>query len=215
MSATLSPHCRAALPLAKRNYLVLVLAERSKIPPKGSHGLDDATADPEKLKQFFAANPRGNIGIACAASRVVCLDVDHHREEADGNATLAALEAELGALPETVETLTGTGGRHLYFAAPAGVEFRGSLGAGLDIRHNAYCVCPPSIHPDTNEEYRWIRSPLDRMPRNCLPRGSPAWSSPPRRWPLSRRLSSHARPAAHLGETRAGRTNSKRCEPRQ
>jgi hypothetical protein len=164
MSATLSPHCRAALPLAKRNYLVLVLAERSKIPPKGSHGLDDATADPEKLKQFFAANPRGNIGIACAASRVVCLDVDHHREEADGNATLAALEAELGALPETVETLTGTGGRHLYFAAPAGVEFRGSLGAGLDIRHNAYCVCPPSIHPDTNEEYRWIRSPLDRMP---------------------------------------------------
>ena len=159
-----SPHCRVALALAARGYHVLVLAERSKIPPKGSHGLDDATVDPEKLKQFFAANPRGNIAIGCAASRVVCLDVDHHREEADGNATLAALEAELGALPETVEALTGTGGRHLYFAAPAGVEFRGSLGLGLDVRFNAYCVCPPSIHPDTNEEYRWIRSPLDQMP---------------------------------------------------
>jgi len=164
VSAINSPMLAAALALAARGYHVLVLAERSKIPPKGSHGLDDTTVDPEKLKQFFAANPRGNIGIACAASRVVCLDVDHHKEEADGNATLAALEAELGALPETVETMTGTGGRHLYFAAPAGVEFRGSLGLGLDVRFNAYCVCPPSIHPDTDNEYRWIRSPLDRMP---------------------------------------------------
>ena len=63
-----SPHCRVALALAERRYHVLVLAEGSKIPPKGSRGLDDATADPEKLKQFFATNPRGNLAINCAAS---------------------------------------------------------------------------------------------------------------------------------------------------
>ena len=164
MSASLSPFGREALALAARGYHVLVLAERSKIPPEGSHGLHDATRDPKVIERLFAANPRGNLGIACAASRVICLDVDHHTEEADGAATLAALEAELGKLPETVETLTGTGGRHLYFAAPAGAEFRGALGLGLDIRHNAYCVCPSSVHPDTGNEYRWIRSPLDEMP---------------------------------------------------
>jgi len=164
MSATLSHQCRVALALAKRGYHVLVLAERSKIPPDGSHGLHDATRDPKVIERLFTANPRGNLGIACAASRVVCLDVDHHTEEADGAATLAALEAELGKLPETVEALTGSGGRHLYFTAPAGAEFRGALGPGLDIRYNAYCVCPDSVHPDTGNKYRWLRSPLDEMP---------------------------------------------------
>jgi hypothetical protein len=47
---------------------------------------------------------------------------------------------------------------------PPGAEFRGKVGSGVDIRHRAYIVVAPSIHPDTGNRYRWIRSPLDQMP---------------------------------------------------
>ncbi len=162
MNATLSPLGRAALDYAARGYHVLVLAERSKIPPEGSHGLDDATTDPATITQWWTATPKANIGINCAASRVVVIDVDHHHD--DGEATLAALVAELGPLPETIEAITGGGGRHLVFTAPDGAKFRGKLGPGVDLRHHAYIAVAPSVHPDTGAVYRWVRSPLGGMP---------------------------------------------------
>jgi hypothetical protein len=61
-----------------------------------------------------------------------------------------------------VEAATGGGGQHLVFAAPAGAQFKSSLGPGVDIKHDGYIVVEPSIHPSGNL-YRWIISPFVRM----------------------------------------------------
>jgi Bifunctional DNA primase/polymerase, N-terminal/Primase C terminal 1 (PriCT-1) len=84
---------------------------------------------------------------------VMVLDVDGD----EGEATLATHERKLGALPATIESITGGGGRHVYFRAPK-VAVRnsvGKLGAGLDIRAaGGYTILPPSLHA-TGKEYCW------------------------------------------------------------
>ena len=84
---------------------------------------------------------RSPIGIATGhASRIWVLDVDI-ADGKRGDETLAALEATHGPLPDTHEVVTGSGGRHLYFAWPDGIDIRndqsGRLGPGLDIRGEA------------------------------------------------------------------------------
>ncbi|MBW8036371.1 MAG: DUF3987 domain-containing protein, partial [Planctomycetes bacterium] len=63
--------------------------------------------------------------------------------------------------PDTIECLTGGGGRHLYFAHPGGDvrNSAGTLGEGLDVRgHHGYVVAPPSNHA-SGGEYRWKADP--------------------------------------------------------
>ena len=162
MSAKLSAMLAPALALAERRFAVLALWPRTKLPLT-EHGLDDATTDAATITQWWTETPDANIGLACAVSGFVVIDIDRHGA-ADGFETLAALKDELGPLPETVEAVTGGGGSHLIFLVPTGAEFRGGLGPGVDIRHRAYIVVAPSIHPDTGRQYRWIRSPVDQMP---------------------------------------------------
>ena len=154
----------AALAYAARRFHVLACKPRAKLPLT-AHGLHDATTDPAIIATWWTATPDANVGIACAASGVVVIDVDVPGPEhaTDGRPVLAALEAELGKLPETVEEVTAGGGRHLMFAVPDGAQFVGALGAGADIRHRAYIVVAPSVRAN-GAAYRWIRSPLDQMP---------------------------------------------------
>jgi putative DNA primase/helicase len=168
MMAKVSAMLAPALAYAARGFHVLACKPRGK-QPLTKHGLHDATTNAGIITQRWTATPNANIAIACAASGLVVIDVDQHVDKktgnlVDGEATFAALKAELGPLPETVEARTGGGGRHLVFAAPKGAEFRGGLGTGLDIKHDGYILVAPSIHPDTGQLYRWVRSPLDQRP---------------------------------------------------
>jgi hypothetical protein len=149
-----------ALAYAARALHVLPCQRGGKLPIT-AHGLCDATTSAAIITQWWTATPDANIGIACAASGLVVIDVDRHG--ADGFRTMKALVAELGQLPETAAAVTGGGGRHLVFSAPACTEFRGSLGAGVDLKYHGYILVEPSIHPSGNN-YRWLRSPLDRPP---------------------------------------------------
>jgi len=79
--------------------------------------------------------------------------------EKGGKTSLDRLTAECGPFPETVEALTGGGGRHLLFAHPGnGLNIRpnaGALGDGLDVRaDDAYIVASPSSH-NTGRLYAW------------------------------------------------------------
>src|SRR5205085_1827865 len=103
--------------------------------------------------------PWMNFGLV-AASDWFALDVDlgHGGEE-----SLAKLETQYGALPKTVTSNTGGGGRHLLFKAPAdGRRVRNAtntLGdeyAGLDTRagNKGYIIAPPSMHK-SGRRYEW------------------------------------------------------------
>ena len=67
--------------------------------------------------------------------------------------------ARLGDLPNTVEVITGSRGRHIYLAC-ANVTVRNSaglLGSGIDVRGDGgYVVAPPSSH--AQGEYAWEAS---------------------------------------------------------
>ena len=87
----------------------------------------------------------GNIAIATGSkSKIWVLDVDGEI----GEASLRAIEQEIGPLPRTVEALTGGGGRHIYFANPHGdIPCSTAIRPGLDVRaEGGYVVAPPSKH---------------------------------------------------------------------
>lgn len=59
---------------------------------------------------------------------------------------------------DTLRAVTGSGGDHLYFRRPAGLEIgnsAGRLGPGLDVRAiGGYVIAPPSVHPN-GRPYAW------------------------------------------------------------
>lgn len=152
-----------AIELALQGWEVFPL--RGKIPAiKGGRGVLDATNDVVTVTKLWGKEYAGcNIGARVPESMFV-LDVDPRNGGAD---SLAALEAEHGALPETLTVVTGRGdgGTHRYFRRPQGKLSSRRLGAGLDVKTDTgYCVMPPSIHPDTWNPYQWIQRPVAAPP---------------------------------------------------
>jgi Bifunctional DNA primase/polymerase, N-terminal/Primase C terminal 1 (PriCT-1) len=138
------------------------------------HGVTNATTDAQQIRLWWTRWPEANIGIATGAeSGLVVLDVDPNK---GGALALEDLLVVHGALPETVESLTGGGGRHVAFQHQ-GSEIKNSaskLGAGLDIRGDGgYVIAPPSLHA-SGCRYEWEASshptdvPLAPMPEWLL-----------------------------------------------
>lgn len=156
---------RAAVAYAARlQWPVFPLLPRGKDPliPKarGGNGFLDATLNLETIKAWWSRWPNANVGIACDdRSALLVVDVDPRN---GGDASLAELEARYGELPSTITGLTGGGGQHYVYRRPAGVNLRGKLAEGIDIKHNGYIVAPPSIHPN-GRAYGWdaARRPLE------------------------------------------------------
>jgi hypothetical protein len=118
------------------------------------NGLMNATLDPAVIATWWSRCPTANVAIATGrASGLVVLDVDPAH---GGDDSLADLEREHGALPETIETLTGGGGRHVLLAHPGGVVANTvGIEAGLDVRGDGgYIVAPPSVHI-SSRPYVW------------------------------------------------------------
>jgi hypothetical protein len=178
------------------------------------HSFKHATTDSDTIQQWWTRHPRANIGAATGAALTAwVLDIDLHH---DGPATLAALVEEHGSLPETVESTTPRGGRHLYWSWPesGGIDCcAGRVGPGLDHRGDGgFIVLPPSARLDGR--YRWRR--------RGIPAEAPAWlldlarkprpRASPDPQPLHRNLDSYiaaavARQLADLAAAREGRRN--------
>ncbi len=93
-----------------------------------------------------APTPR-NIGILTGTpSGVWALDID---PKSGGPASLERLEAEHGPLPATYGTVTGSGGLHLLWRMPDGLDIRNGqsrLAPGLDVRGTGgMVVAAPSV----------------------------------------------------------------------
>jgi len=123
--------------------------------PRTMNGLKDGTTDEAKIRNWWAMWPNANIGIVTGdASGIVVLDVDLDKF---GEKSLEYLEEENYFLPETLQSVTGSGGSHYMFAQPQ-VSIKNSassIGQGLDMRGDGgYIVAPPSRHKSGNR-YEW------------------------------------------------------------
>jgi hypothetical protein len=102
-------------------------------------------------------------------SGLFVVDLDN-KPTVNGIENLARLAALHGELPDGPVVVTPSGGRHLYFRAPAGggPTTAGVAGPGIDTRgHGGMVVLAPSLHK-TGRRYRWDRRLSlylpDRMP---------------------------------------------------
>ncbi len=132
---------------AKHGLQVFPLTPNSKIPLKGTQGSKEATSAPEQVKAWWTANPDCNIGVATRGFIVLDVDVNHVNH-ADGYHSLEVLEEAYNKLPETLTVKTASGGRHLYFKLPEGLELPQKIAFlnGVDIKANPnnYVLLPPS-----------------------------------------------------------------------
>ncbi|GAB6899612.1 bifunctional DNA primase/polymerase [Kineosporia succinea] len=129
-----------------------------------------ATTDPGRIEAAWSRVPFG-IGIATGPSDLVVIDLDRPKTGPDGALTRPPAEwTEPGIIDgadvfdllcarsgqpvplDTYTVSTGSGGTHLYFAAPSGPDAprlrstAGHLGWLVDTRaHGGYVVAPPTI----------------------------------------------------------------------
>lgn len=163
----------AALEAAERGWYVFPLRVGSKRP--ALHGERScprtglcasghakweqrATTDADRIRAAWSHGPF-NVGIATGPSRLVVVDLDVPKNQdkgsegtPDGVATFEALCERTGhAVPDTYRTRTASGGRHLYFTAPAGVRLAntaGTIAPLVDTRAwGGYVVAAGSITP--------------------------------------------------------------------
>lgn len=145
---------RAALGFLEMQAPVFPLWEKGKIP-KTKNGYKDASLNPEQVRQWWTEWPLANIGIPTGSqSGFWVLDIDGE----EGEKSLSELERINGKLPQSVEVISGGGGRHIYFSMPAtGIipSSASKIAKGVDIRGDGgYIVAPPSIHP-SGKRYEW------------------------------------------------------------
>jgi hypothetical protein len=100
------------------------------------------------------------------------LDIDPRH---GGDESLAQLEHRQGKFPDTVESITGGGGRHIFFTYPGGKHRIRNATAlagmpGLDVRGDGgYVVAPPSLHI-SGGRYEWeASSELDEVTLAPMP----------------------------------------------
>lgn len=156
-----NPVLEAALSYAARGWYVLPLRGGTKVPAT-RNGKLDASRDPVVVAGWFDEGSSYGVGILTGTkSGIIVVDIDPRN---GGDASFAALEAQYGALPATLEAKTGGGGRHLIYALPpgtVGLHDRPNVGGfkGTDIKADGYIVGAPSGHP-SGGSYEWINDPL-------------------------------------------------------
>jgi predicted P-loop ATPase len=111
------------------------------------------TTDTDEIRRDFKRWPDANIGIVTGAVSgifVVETDTAAHGDGVDGAASLAALEAEHGALPETRMAISPSGSVHRYFRHPGRkvINSESVIAPGVDVRGDGgMVIAPPSVMP--------------------------------------------------------------------
>lgn len=114
--------------------------------PRNANGCTGATTDPNQIRDWWGKWSDANIAIA-TGSNLVVLDVDPDKGGTSNGRDL----------PETIRSVTGSGGEHWYMQGdgervPNSVEL---VGPGLDIRGDGgYVLAPPSLHK-SGRRYEW------------------------------------------------------------
>ncbi|WP_299444630.1 AAA family ATPase [uncultured Rhodospira sp.] len=140
-----------ALSWAERGVPVFPLQAGSKVPCQGSHGVHDATTDPEAIKDLWCLTPDANVGLAVGAADppLTVIDLDTKRGH-DGPDEFFALQLEAGELTPTSFTVsTPSGGQHVYFRGKT--RNRAAMVPGVDVRSDGGYVLAPGSRLDARE----------------------------------------------------------------
>lgn len=132
------------LALAGRGYHVFPLEVNGKRPIPGSHGVNDATTDPDRITAWYNQHPSCNWGLACGPSGLLVVDLDI-KSGHDGitNWNEAATAADPDRLP-TAKVETPSGGLHLYYKG-SGPSTASKIAPGIDTRgEGGYVLLPGS-----------------------------------------------------------------------
>lgn len=148
----------------KLKWSVFPVSEKNK-KPHTPHGCKDAKKDPQVIRAWWHRWPDAGIGIATGkASNLLVIDLDLDEDKGyDGMRELREWEKENGKLPETVSSITGRGGSHLYYRYDGSTEYKNRAGmlSGVDVRgEGGYVIAPPSLHPN-GTEYQWENDPRE------------------------------------------------------
>ncbi len=122
----------AALAQVEQGFAVFALGKNVKTPIT-THGFQDASRDPEKVRAQLALPACGNYGMTWppdAPTIVVTFDLDDGSDGlGDWETAVAKLKSRLGDLPVTKATRTPSGGYHLFYywtgVIPPGDELYG------------------------------------------------------------------------------------------
>lgn len=130
-----------------------VIPVEGKIPLT-EHGALDASLDPRQVAEWWRRWPQANIALATGIKFWV-LDAD---AKTGGNYALEDLETKYSKLADTIQQMTGGGGRQYLWNPPAFQvrNSQGKIAPGIDVRGmHGYIVAPPSTHPETHKQYIW------------------------------------------------------------
>jgi hypothetical protein len=167
---------RAAHWHADRGMAVFPLAPGRKVPAVAKDWEHEATTDHRLIARTWRQAPY-NVGIAAGPSGLLVVDLDRPKTPGDvppepwysrgaitGADVLAMVAADADrSLPATYTVATPSGGQHLYFRQPAGLELgnsAGRLGWKIDTRgHGGYVVAAGSIIGTNHYHAARTRSP--------------------------------------------------------
>lgn len=169
-----------ALYYHRLGWSVVPVRPGHKLPAVKWAEFQQRRATEEEIRLWWSGDYRGHgIGLITGEiSGFFVIDVDDKELEGkNGSEVLRTLESQRGALPETTEAKTGSGGRHLLFRHPGlgiRVMTRKDIGPGrgLDVRGDGgFIVAPPSLHACGNL-YAWG---VDTGPEEIMPALAPDW----------------------------------------
>ena len=149
----------------KYKWAVFPCSPTSK-KPLTPHGCKDAKKSVGAIKAWWKKWPDASIGIATGSvSGLIVIDEDLDEDKGlNGYEAVGEWERINGALPETVQCITGRGGYHLYYQyTGTDIKNRAGILDGVDVRgEGGYVIAPPSMHPN-GTEYQWEDAP-DEIP---------------------------------------------------
>jgi hypothetical protein len=145
VNVTLNNIANAALGYAEQGWPVFPCRSSGKVPLTPA-GFKSASVEPDQIIRWWEAHPLANIGTPTGTmSGYDVLDVD-----------VGSAIDDLPPLPDTVQSITGSGGQHHFFKHRDGLRnSAGRLAHGVDIRGDGgYVILPPSVHVNGNR-YLW------------------------------------------------------------
>ena len=125
-----------------------------------------STSDINVINRWWEENPNYNTGVHCQKSGFFVIDID---PRSGGPESFEKFEELVeGALPPTIEAITGTytsangkalRGRHIFYRCDDSEGLVGNLNKmglkGIDIKHNGYVLIAPSRH-FSGVDYEWV-----------------------------------------------------------